>query len=579
VFAIYNRVRPNGFTWYRHDAEHSLGANGGVNEGRLLTDPIDRTIGQEWRHFNPAWLHVRLTDNPEYLMQFADRVNMYFSNGGLLTATQNILRWMDRADQIDLAIIAESARWGDAHDSRSQSPRTKDDWEGQNNYMVNTFFPARTQIVINQMRSVDMFPDMAIISLNQHGGEIIPGFELFMSQSNGTPGTIYYMLDGSDPRLPGGNLDPDAAIFEDATTSAALVGRGSTWRYKDDGSDQGTAWHNLNFNDSQWGQGPAQLGYGDGDEATEVSYGPNSGNKYPTTYFRHVFNVEDASNFTELSLGIMRDDGAVVYINGVEATPRINMPSGNINYLTWASGSGVPVGGADESTFYTYDIDPDILVDGTNIIAVEIPQVSGTSSDISFDLELLGLIAGTASPPIFLDKTATVKARTFHAGQWGALTEARFTVGLQGLVINEFMASNQTTLEDPDEQGEFPDWIEIYNGTSGTIDLEGMYLTDKFQDLTKWQIGPSVTIDPGQYLIFYADDDGTQGVYHTNYRLSINGETLALVDSDGKTIIDSIIFDEQFEDVSYGRFPDGDNSWSFQEKSTPGLPNQVELSQ
>ncbi len=581
VFAIYNRVWQGGFTWYRHDAEHSLGANGGVNEGRLLTDTTDRSIGQQWRHFNPAWLHIRLTDNPEYLMQFADRVNRYFSNGGILTAAQNIRRWMDRADQIDLAIIAESARWGDA---QRNSPRTKDDWESQNSYMVNTFFPARTQIVINQMRSVGMFPDMALVSFNRHGGEIIPGFELLMSQSNGTPGTIYYTLssgllteDGSDPRLRGGDINPNAAIFEDATTSMTLISRGSVWRYKDDGSDQGTSWRHLNFSDRLWKQGPAQLGYGDNDEATVVSYGTSSGNKYPTTYFRHVFYVEDASKFTELSLEIVRDDGAVVYINGVEATPRINMPGGNINYLTWASGSGVPVGGADESTFYMYDVDPDILTDGLNIIAVEIHQVSRTSSDISFDLELVGTIAGSASAPIILDQTTTAKARTYHAGRWGALTEARFTVGLQGLVINEFMASNQTTLVDPDEPDEFPDWIEIYNGTSGTIDLEGMYLTDKLQDLTKWQIGAGVSIEPGQYLIFYADDDGTQGVYHTNFQLSRSGETIVLVDSDGKTIIDSILFDSQFEDVSFGRFPDGDNSWSYQQSPTPGLPNKMDL--
>jgi len=579
VFAIYNRVRQEGFTWYRHDAEHSLGANGGVNEGRLLTDSQDRAIGQRWEHFNPAWLHIRLTANQEYLMQFADRVNMYFTNGGLLTAAPNIQRWMDRAEQIDLAIIAESARWGDAHNSRRNNPRTKDDWEVQNNYMVNTFFPNRTQIVINQMRSVNMFPDMALISFNQPGGEVIPGFQLFMSQSNGTPGTIYYTLDGSDPHLRGGDLNPNAAIFEDATSSMSLISRGSSWRYKDDGSDQGAAWRHLNFTDNSWAAGPAQLGYGENDEATVVGYGPSSGNKYATTYFRHVFNVEDASDFTKLSLGIMRDDGAVVYINGVEATPRINMPSGNINYLTWASGPGVPVGGADESTFYTYDIDPDILLDGTNIIAVEIHQVSASSSDISFNLELAGTIAGSASPPILLDRTTTAKARTFHAGRWSALTEARFTVGLQGLVINEFMASNQTTLEDPDEPDEFPDWIEIYNGTAGTINLEGMYLTDDFQDLAKWQIGAGVTIDPDQYLIFYADDDGTQGVFHTSYKLSMSGETIALVDSDGKTVIDSILFDEQFEDVSYGRFPDGGNSWSYQQSPTPGSANQADIGQ
>jgi hypothetical protein len=575
VFAIYNRVRPDGFTWYRHDAEHSLGANGGVNEGRLLTDPTDRTIGQQWRHFNPAWLHLRLTENPEYLMEFADRVNKYLFNGGVLAEAANVNRWMARADQIDLAIIAESARWGD---SKRNQPLTKDDWERQTDYMLNTFFPARTQIVINQMRSVGMFPNETLVSFNQNGGEIEPGFELLMSQSNGTPGTIYYTLDGSDPRLWGGSINSDAEIFEDETNGVTLIPRGSVWRYKDDGSDQGTAWRNLSFNDDSWAAGPAQLGYGDGDEATVVGYGPDSGNKYVTTYFRHVFNVENSNELTQLSLSIVRDDGAVVYINGVEATPRINMPGGQINYLTWAEGASVPVGGADESTFYTYDIDPGLLHNGDNLIAVEIHQANASSSDISFDLELVGLIAGTASPPIILGQTTTVKARTYNAGQWGALTEARFTVGLKELVINELMASNHRTLEDPDEPGDFPDWIELYNGTTGTIDLGGMYLTDEFQNLTKWQIPAGVSIEPGQYLIFYADDDGTQGVYHTNFNLSINGEMVILVDSDGKTIIDSILFDGQLEDISYGRFPDGDDSWGFQ-SPTPALPNDMNLSE
>jgi hypothetical protein len=223
VFAIYNRVSPKGFTWFRHDAEHSLGANlggtRGLNEDRLLTDSRDRSIGERWEHFNPAWLHIRLTANQEYLMQFADRVNMYFSNYSLLTTSPNIQRWMARADQIDLAIIAESARWGDA---KRSTPRTKEDWEGQNNYMVNTFFPARTQIVINQMRSVNMFPNTALVSFNQHGGEIIPGFELFMSQNNGTPGTIYYTLDGSDPRSSDTPQQATVLVSEDADKRAIV---------------------------------------------------------------------------------------------------------------------------------------------------------------------------------------------------------------------------------------------------------------------------------------------------------------------------------------------------------------------
>ncbi|MHC4642514.1 MAG: chitobiase/beta-hexosaminidase C-terminal domain-containing protein [Planctomycetota bacterium] len=235
VFAIYNRILPQGFTWYRHDAEHSLGANGGINEGRLLTDPTDRTIGQYWQHFNPAWLHVRLTDNPEYYMQFADRVHKYFWNEGLLTEAPNVERWMTRADQIDLAIIAESARWGD---SKTHPPLTKTHWEGQNSYMVDTYFPGRTQIVINQMRlvSVDNYPDLdaPVFNINgsyQHGGQVSAGDQLTMD----TPpsGNIYYTTDGSDPRQPltGNPVGTPYTPFtlNKTTLVKARVLDGSTW--------------------------------------------------------------------------------------------------------------------------------------------------------------------------------------------------------------------------------------------------------------------------------------------------------------------------------------------------------------
>ena len=139
------------------------------SEVKILTDPEDRAIGQEWQHFNPAWLHVRLTQHPEYCLQFADRMARYCFNGGLLTANANTDRWLDRADQMDMAIIAESARWGDAKQS---IPLTKAHWQQEVDYMANTYFPQRTAIVIAQMRSVDMFPDQAIVTLNRHGGEV-----------------------------------------------------------------------------------------------------------------------------------------------------------------------------------------------------------------------------------------------------------------------------------------------------------------------------------------------------------------------------------------------------------------------
>ena len=99
---------------------------------------------------------------------------------------------------------------------------------------------------------------------------------------------------------------------------------GATWKYLDDGSDQGTAWRSPAFNDSAWNSGPAELGYGDGDEQTVINGGP-AGDRLITTYFRKTFNVADPAGFSFLKLRLMRDDGAVVYLNGTEIR-RGNLP-------------------------------------------------------------------------------------------------------------------------------------------------------------------------------------------------------------------------------------------------------------
>jgi acid phosphatase type 7 len=168
-----------------------------------------------------------------------------------------------------------------------------------------------------------------------------------------------------------------------------LVPTGSVWRYLDNGSNQGTAWRAPAFNDSGWASGPAQLGYGDGDESTVVSFGPDSANKYITTYFRRSFNVADASLYQSATLRLLRDDGAVVYLNGTEIF-RSNMPGGSIGYLTLASAA------IDDNTFHVTALNPALLVTGNNVLAVEIHQANGTSSDISIDAELTASTAATA---------------------------------------------------------------------------------------------------------------------------------------------------------------------------------------
>src|SRR5436190_664240 len=110
-----------------------------------------------------------------------------------------------------------------------------------------------------------------------------------------------------------------------------LIPSNSVWKYLDNGTDQGTAWRGISFDDSLWASGPAELGYGDDTEtpprpeATVLQYGPDAANKYTNYYFRRYFTVTNASSVSNLIIRLMRDDGAVVYINGAEVR-RDNMP-------------------------------------------------------------------------------------------------------------------------------------------------------------------------------------------------------------------------------------------------------------
>jgi acid phosphatase type 7 len=176
-----------------------------------------------------------------------------------------------------------------------------------------------------------------------------------------------------------------------AMTQTTLVPSGSTWKYLDNGSNQGTAWRSTSFNDGSWKSGPALLGYGHGDEATVVNGGP-SNKKYATTYFRKTISVANASGFSSYTLRVRRDDGIVVYINGVEKY-RNNMPSGTITYKTWAAETCSD----DGYSWFSATLPAGLLVTGTNVIAVEIHQRKPTSDDISFDLQLTGAGSGTGS--------------------------------------------------------------------------------------------------------------------------------------------------------------------------------------
>lgn len=176
-----------------------------------------------------------------------------------------------------------------------------------------------------------------------------------------------------------------AATGSAAIGVVALIAPGATWKYLDNGSDQGTAWRAVDFNDAAWSSGPAELGYGDGDEATTNSYGPDPNNKYVTTYYRRAFEVGDPRVFTNgLVIAAVRDDGILAFLNGAEAL-RNYMPEGEVTYTTFASSTAA---GADETNWQAGAVSAGALTQGVNAVAAEVHQVNLTSSDISFNLAL-----------------------------------------------------------------------------------------------------------------------------------------------------------------------------------------------
>jgi|GEM_PF-1156755 len=181
---------------------------------------------------------------------------------------------------------------------------------------------------------------------------------------------------------------------------------GSTWSYYTDATGLGASdivedhpswttanWKHADFNDSAWSTGPGQFGYGDGDEATVLPYGGVDTNKWRTSYYRREFTVTDAAQVTGLTVNLRRDDGAIVYINGREAT-RSNMTNGAV----YTGTSLAPASATDDgNTVYALPVAANLLREGRNVIAVEIHQSAANSADISFDLELKATGGGGGS--------------------------------------------------------------------------------------------------------------------------------------------------------------------------------------
>lgn len=181
-----------------------------------------------------------------------------------------------------------------------------------------------------------------------------------------------------------------------------------------------------------------------------------------------------------------------------------------------------------------------------------------------------------SSSDILGGSTGAKRYEPIYAEHQPLTYQVRATAFDSVVVINEFMADNDTTIQDPDGTG-FPDWIELYNMSDVMVDLSGYFLTDDLQDPTQFEIPSGVTIDAGQHLIFWADNDPEQGPTHTNFKLGSGGEEIGFFApvALGTGVADSYVFGAQASDISEGRSCDGGDDWVFFDPATPGMSNGV----
>jgi len=358
-------------------------------------DGFLRNPGHSASHAGPYSVMSRMRSGQggkEYSILLADRIHKHFFNNGALTPAQNIDRLKRRVDEARLGFLSEAARWGNLF-------REPASWESYQNNLINNHFPGLTKTMISRFKSAGMYPNIIAPVFSQHGGSVSPSTPVTMATDGNT---IYYTVDGSDPRLPGGAPNPDARVASfDAggPDPITFLSTGHTWKYLDDGSDQGTEWRARGFDDSEWPSGPSELGYGgDGEGSGKViGFGPDPSAKFPTTYFRTTVNIPDPSVFFNFQLRVKYDDGIAVYINGLE-TLRQNL-SNNAMFSSYANGTVGDEASWKDFTLPNYELVPGLIaywpLDNATTVVDKVAGIPGEVMGTAADAE--GVIGGAVN--------------------------------------------------------------------------------------------------------------------------------------------------------------------------------------
>jgi hypothetical protein len=534
-FAIYNRNGQDGWKFFKHDAEHSLFAHvpGFDPRGWGNNPSIDRTgpwgYFSDFPRFNPQWLHERLTLNAEYRMRFADRTYKHFFNEGPLEASAAVATITARKNQIDSAIIAESARWGDA---KVHPPRTRDsDWLPEINTLISNFFPTRVGDVIAQLRNDGWYPNIDPPVFNQRGGHVSGGFSLTMTNPNGS-GTIYYTTNGIDPRGIGG-----AAVGTAYTVPIAL---NASVQVKARVLKDSTTWSALN--EVTFAVGPVAEKL----RITEIMYHPlDTGNPNdPNKEFIELKNIGTSA----INLNLVK------FTNGVEFTfPNRSLAAGGYVLVVKNQAAFVARYGSGLNSIiagqYTGSLDnagERIRLEDANAIGqviLDFEYKDGWYPITDGNDFTLNIINPANPEPNSWDLEESWQASNVKGGSPGAAYASNVAAN-GAIVINELLTHT-------DSAG--GDWIELRNTTGSAINIGGWFLSDDFDDLRKYEIAAGTTIPANGYKVFTEDAN-----FGTAFGLSELGEQVFLSSGSAGQLSGGYSIKQEFgamtKDVTIGRY-------------------------
>jgi hypothetical protein len=512
----------------------------------LLNEDVNRTTVAGGNY--PTGLHGDLDDSPEYRLAFADRVHRHMiAPGGALTQPANITRWQKWQAVLDKAIVAESCRWGDyrrdVHNSSEgayQLYTREAFWVPENNRLVNSYFPNRNATVLTQLRTAGLYPTVSAPVFNQQGGYVSQGFGLTMSASN----TIYYTLDGTDPRVYGTSaVSPGAQAYAGAIALNGSVLVKARARF-------GTNWSALNeatFTADALGS-PLRI--------TEIMFNPIGGDAYEFLELQNVsptavnlgFHSIEGINFA-FAPGTLLQPGQVIVLGSLASPANWNARYPGVTAFARYDGrldnGGEKLGIRDAAGKLLWSVDYD--------------DEGGWPSAADGQGASLEIIDAFGDP----DDPANWRASVAANGTPGTITPPP---GQGAVVINEVMAENGNVVPNG---GFFPDWVELHNPGAQPVDLAGWSLSDD-SNPRKFVFPAGTTIAAGGYLVVWCDTNSLVPGLRAPFGLGRNGDTVLLYDANTNRV-DAVGFGIQLPTHTIGQIA---GVWQLNQP-TPNAANAV----